>query len=162
MEIILTIVSTIVSTMVIFYAFQRLTVLKEKKLVEKIMQESIDLFKRNNPERYKKIKKLHKEWGKQLVYSGHLGMYRDGSESDRQMNIQQDAKVDALRKELEREVELAHFKHYVKEVMRKYGSDERLTLALLNYQSGTYSGTAATIISKIDIGFEHLPADRLL
>lgn len=153
---------TILFTLIIFYIFQRLTVLKEKRLVEKIMQESIDLFKRKNPEQYKKIKRLHKEWGKQLVYSGHLGMYRDGSESDRQENIRQDAKVDALRKELEREVELACFRHYVNEVMRKYGSDERLTLALLNYQSGGYTGTEATIISKIDIGFEHLPADRLL
>jgi hypothetical protein len=153
---------TILYALFIFYIFQRLTIFRKKKLVEKIMQESIDLFKRKKPEQYKKIMRLHKEWGKEMIDSGHLGMYRDGSESDRRLNIQQDSKVNALRKELEREVELAHFRHYVSDVMRKYGDDEKLSLALLNYQSGTYTGTEVTIISKRFIGFDRIPADRLL
>lgn len=131
-------------------------------LVEKIMKESIGIFIKEHPETYNKIKSLNESYYKELIYSGHLGSSRDGGEGDRQLNIAQDEKVNAIEQELRQLVKRSHFICTIRDVMDKYGSDEKLTLMLLNRQSSVYSGTSVTILDDLNIGFKSIPADRIL
>ena len=153
---------TIGLTLLAVFIFNNFKKFLKNQLIKKIKRESIELYKEKNPEDYAEIVKLRERWLSEMQYSGHLGMYRDGSESDRQENIAQDKKVNNLEKKLREKVERANFEIYVKDIMRKYGSDEKFTLALINHQSGNYSGTEITYLSKTSIGFDSTPADRFL
>ena len=131
-------------------------------LVEIIMKESIDIFIKEHPETYNKIKSLNESYYKELIYSGHLGSSRDGGEGDRQLNIAQDEKVNAIEQELRQLVKKSCFIFIIRDVMDKYGSDEKLTLMLLNRQDSGYSGTSVTVLDDLNIGFKSIPADRIL
>lgn len=133
-----------------------------KRLVNHLKERSIQLFKETHPERYNDIKFLKGRYQKEMLYSGHLGSIRDGSESDRQENIAQDKLVKDLEEQLRHKVKLAHFEHTVDDVMRDVGCDEKLSLLIINSQSGFYSGTEVTMLDPLDIGFVSFPADRLL
>ena len=135
---------------------------RRKILVEIIMKESIDIFIKEHPETYNKIKSLNKSYYKELIYSGHLGSSRDGGEGDRQLNIAQDEKVNAIEQELRQLVKKSCFIFIIRDVMDKYGSDEKLTLMLLNRQDSGYSGTSVTVLDDLNIGFKSIPADRIL
>tara|TARA_R110000850_G_C9682056_1_gene438025 strand:+ start:87 stop:563 length:477 start_codon:yes stop_codon:yes gene_type:complete len=144
-----------------FGLFKYYRKVSDRRFVEKLMQESIDTFEQKNPEVFKKIKLLNKDFNDNIRLSNHMGSIRDGSESDRNENIRQDKKVNSIREKLLEEVERSHFIFTLRDVLRKYGDDEKLTLKILNYQSGSYTGTEVTLLSKTDIGFKSIPADRI-
>lgn len=128
----------------------------------RLMEKCIDRFREENPEKYSKVKMLRDTYYEELIYSGHMGSTRDGSESDRQENIAQDKITKTAYIKLKEAVERCHFKYTVRDVLREAGDDEKLSLDILTYQEKGYSGTSVHIISDLDIGFQWKPADSLL
>jgi len=130
-------------------------ILKDR-FVEGIMSECIETYKKKYPQEYRIIKELNKEWGDALGTSAHLGLTRDGSEEDRQLNIDHDKWTDNLKKELHDRVKDSNFDYVVNDIIRQKGERNVIWKKIMSYGDDD----KITILNPHDIGFKTVPVDN--